>query len=661
MQPVTLLKKAYADAISDRALTDESNAIESSFGCGELVPWANLQLGERVMDLGSGAGSDCLEAAVAVGSCGLVIGVDFTAKMVDLACARARRSKLEQVQFIIGDIRSLPSSDSNVDVVLSNCTLNLVSNRINALKEAFRVLIPGGRLLLSEIVSDKTTGTSDFADVNLFVNCISGATSLGELIRDVEQAGFVDVAPVRVGPLKVSGQDLERCDSGIASVLLRGRKPMTPIAGSQLSAARILMLGASDAALVAARHYGLRPTILTMLDSKIPAIDAFDVITFDGSPHDAMRKCLELCGRADIRGVVAFEGPYIGVAQALARHFDRPSYFPSQIVEGGENKLSAKQAMKSAGVSVPTFWFGSNFQSALDWSISVGWPVVAKPANDANSRMVRLCRDSEDLSAAVEQILSASKNVGGLPLAFGVLLEKFIDGPEFSVEIISLAGQSPKVVTVCEKLLGPEPFFVEIGHAVPPSLRSGSLEAIKSMAIRATQAVGAINIVCHVEVRLAEGDPFIIEVNLRPPGGKLTELIRAVSGWDLPRAAVELACGLPLHTPPDDYARCGIYHCITTDFEAVIDYEKRPVELEDTQVAPYVEMDVPPGAYVYPVNYAKGQILGRILAYGNSPGEVWNVIRKIKQTMNLRLTPLSADEKNILDRSCSGCWETGCC
>jgi len=663
MQSAMTVKKAYAEALSGRALTDASNSAQTTFGCGDLIPWANLQAGERVLDLGCGAGSDCIEAAFAVGCEGLVIGVDFTADMVDLAISRGRHIGLRQVQFVLGDIRSLPPSIPEVDVVFSNCTLNLVEDRASVLKEAFRVLCPGGRLLLSEIILSEPLKQAEVGDAGLFVNCVSGATDLRQLISDLGQAGFADIAPVRIGSLKASrkGADLPDLESKISSVLLRGRKPEFSVEISDLHAPRLLMLGASDAAIAAAHHYALRPVVFAKPESDIPALDAFDIIPFDGSSDNAIRKCRETFGQADIKGVVAFDGPYVGIAQALTQHFETACYFPPEVVEGGENKIAAKKIMKRAGVSVPLFWFGTDVQAGLGWSNSHGWPVVAKPANDANSRMVRLCHNSDDLYAAFEQILSAQLNIGGLPLLSGVLLEQFIEGPEFSVEIITRIGECPNVIAVCEKLIGPKPFFVEIGHAIPSSLRRESLQMVESMAIRAIQALGVINMVCHVEVKLSEDGPFIIEVNLRPPGGKLPALIRAVSGWDLHRAAIELACGLPIHTPREDRASCGIYHCITADCEAVLHYDKSPLELEGVLFAPYVEMDVAPGATVYPVNHVMGQILGRILSFGDSPSEAWNVIRKTKQSMNLTFTPISSTESIISDQSCSGCWDKGCC
>ncbi len=664
MQPGATVIKAYAQAVSDRALTGSSNSADSSFGCGGIVSWANLQLGERVLDLGSGAGSDCVEAATIVGEDGLVIGIDFTPEMVDLASSRVSNLRLRQARFTLGDIRSIPLSNSQIDVVISNCTLNLVHERLSVLKEAFRVLQPRGRLLLSEIVLTKALDESEIADADCFVNCISGATTLRELVCEVEKAGFIEVAPIRMGSLRAYGAESgvsPNVESKIGSVLLRARKPGTSAETSRLQATRILMLGASEAALSAARHYGLRPTLLARPESEIPALDAFDIVPFDGSPDDALRACREMYVAADVRGVVAFDGPYVGIAQQLAQHFGGACRFPGALVESGENKVAARGAMKAAGVSIPSFWFGTDLQAGLEWSSAVGWPIVAKPANDANSRMVRLCRNYEDLFAAFQQILSATYNIGGGRLVYGVLLEEFIEGPEFSVEIIASANESPTVVAVCEKLLGPEPFFVEIGHAVPPSLRAKPLEAVKSMAIQAVKALGVINIVCHVEVRLADNGPVVIEVNLRPPGGKLPELICLTSGWDLSRAAVELACGFPLHAPLDEYAPCGIYHCITTDSEAVIEYEKKPVELEGVRFTPYVEIDVAPGTTVYPVNHVRGQVLGRILAFGRSPSEAWNDIRKIKQSLNLTFIPSSTDEKTMNYGECSGCWEKGCC
>ena len=154
---------------------------------------------------------------------------------------------------------------------------------------------------------------------------------------------------------------------------------------------------------------------------------------------------------------------------------------------------------------------------------------------------------------------------------------------------------------------------------------------------------------------------MIIEVNLRPAGGRVPELIQRSTGWDLRQAAIELACGLALRAPaPDFVSLCGIYHCITAERESIIDYGKDPIELDRVRFVPTVEIDVAPGSAVYPVNHPDGQVLGRILAFGTSPSDAWEVIRCVKRAMHLTFQPRSADGAASGD-DCSGCWEKGCC
>lgn len=165
-------------------------------GCGNPVALASLQEGDIVLDLGAGAGFDCFLAAQRVGINGRVIGVDMTPEMVEKARENARKGNYQNVEFRLGEIEHLPVADNAVDVVISNCVINLVPDKKRAFAEVFRVLRPGGRLMISDIVLLHELPEVIKTSVAGYVGCISGALMKGEYLKTIREAGFEDVQVV---------------------------------------------------------------------------------------------------------------------------------------------------------------------------------------------------------------------------------------------------------------------------------------------------------------------------------------------------------------------------------------------------------------------------------------------------------------------------------
>ena len=167
-----------------------------TFGCGNPVALAGMRAGETVLDLGSGAGLDCFLAAEQVGEHGAVVGVDFTQDMIDKAKENAGKLGLGNVTFKHGDIEALPLADATVDVVMSNCVINLTPDKDAVFREAFRVLRPGGRLVVSDIVLSRPATEAEMQDMALLTGCISGSLPDAEYAETVRRAGFGDVTVV---------------------------------------------------------------------------------------------------------------------------------------------------------------------------------------------------------------------------------------------------------------------------------------------------------------------------------------------------------------------------------------------------------------------------------------------------------------------------------
>ena len=163
-------------------------------GCGNPTALASLAPGEIVLDLGAGGGFDCFLAARQVGPTGRVIGVDMTPDMVTLARANARKLAVANVEFRLGEIEHLPVADASVDVILSNCVVNLAPDKAAVFAEAFRVLRPGGRLAISDVVTIGEVPAEVRAEAVALTACVSGAAPIEEVRATLARLGFVDVA-----------------------------------------------------------------------------------------------------------------------------------------------------------------------------------------------------------------------------------------------------------------------------------------------------------------------------------------------------------------------------------------------------------------------------------------------------------------------------------
>lgn len=175
---------------SEQDLITVPEGANLGLGCGNPQAIANLRPGEVVLDLGSGAGFDCFLAARQVGPSGRVIGVDMTAQMIAKSRSNALKDGYDNVEFRLGEIEHLPVADASIDVIISNCVINLSPDKANVFTEAFRVLRPGGRLAISDVVAFARIPDDVRADMALLSSCISGAEEVGIVEKLLREAGF---------------------------------------------------------------------------------------------------------------------------------------------------------------------------------------------------------------------------------------------------------------------------------------------------------------------------------------------------------------------------------------------------------------------------------------------------------------------------------------
>jgi arsenite methyltransferase len=177
----------------DDELASVPEGANLGLGCGNPVAMASLKSGETVLDLGSGAGFDCFLASKKVGEKGKVIGVDMTHEMLEKARGNARKGNYTNVEFRLGEIENLPAADNSVDVIISNCVINLTPDKNRVFMEAFRVLRPGGRLMVSDLVLLKELPQVLKNPVESYIGCLSGAIMKEEYLKAIKGAGFKDV------------------------------------------------------------------------------------------------------------------------------------------------------------------------------------------------------------------------------------------------------------------------------------------------------------------------------------------------------------------------------------------------------------------------------------------------------------------------------------
>jgi SAM-dependent methyltransferase len=190
-------------------------AVDASLGCGVPTAVAELHEGETVLDLGSGAGADVLISAKRVGPTGRAIGLDMTDEMLSLARANAADAGVGNAEFLKGYIEEMPLPDASVDVVISNCVINLSADKRRVLREAARVLRPGGRFAVSDVIADADMDEATRADMREWTGCIAGALTRDEFDAALRDAGFTDV----------SIEETHRVHEHAGSAIVRARKP----------------------------------------------------------------------------------------------------------------------------------------------------------------------------------------------------------------------------------------------------------------------------------------------------------------------------------------------------------------------------------------------------------------------------------------------------
>nr|WP_206325154.1 MULTISPECIES: ATP-grasp domain-containing protein [unclassified Streptomyces] len=338
-------------------------------------------------------------------------------------------------------------------------------------------------------------------------------------------------------------------------------------------------------------HHYLRATPAD--EGPHPLLTARNVVTAETNDPDALLPRLEAL-HAVLRfdGVVSSCDYYLPAVARAAHRLGLPGPAPDA-VEAACRKDLTRRTLAAAGVAGPRYALCDDAAAATAAARRLGYPLVVKPVDLCAGMLVRAVRDEHELERACQDLADFPVNARGQARNPAVLLEELLHGPEVSVETVT-AGGTTHVVGVTDKSIGGAPAFVETGHMYPAALDASAAAAAAATARRAVEALGLDQVVCHTELKLTPGGPRVVEVNPRPAGNRITELVRHVTGVDLAAACVDVALGrTPDLAPRPTGVRSAAISFLLPDTDGVLAgidgadaVRDRPEVLELTLAAP---------------------------------------------------------------------------
>ncbi|MCX4586211.1 ATP-grasp domain-containing protein [Streptomyces sp. NBC_01481] len=273
-----------------------------------------------------------------------------------------------------------------------------------------------------------------------------------------------------------------------------------------------------------------------------PLLAAHNVLTADTNDIEALLPFVERThGALGFDGVITSCDYYLPTAARIAGRLGLPGP-SSAAVENACRKDATRSVLADAGVPGPRFAVCADWAEAADAAREIGYPLVLKPVDLCAGMFVRRVDDESELTRAYRALADFPVNARGQRREPVVLLEELLRGPEVSVETVSFAGTA-QVVGVTDKSIGGAPAFIETGHMFPAALAAADARAAAETAVQALKALGLDEVVTHTEIKLTADGPRVVEVNPRPAGNRITELVRHVTGIDLAAACVDVALG----------------------------------------------------------------------------------------------------------------------
>lgn len=385
--------------------------------------------------------------------------------------------------------------------------------------------------------------------------------------------------------------------------------------------------GSGMAAIATARNLGYRPVFLTAEPERYAGLaeSGCEIVMCDtGDLADLRDTVQRQFPRQELAGVTTTSDFYVETAAVVADWLDLPGN-PVAVTRLCRNKSQARAALLAGGVPQPRF-FHVDHADQVDEAIEhTGLPCVVKPVDGSGSQYVALCRTADDARDLVKRITDITVNVRGLPTAAGALVEQFVSGPEFSVEVVTVDGVSTCVGVTAKRVSG-KPWFVEHGHLHPAALPGADAAALAECAVNALKALGWETGPTHVEVKLTGKGPMVIEVNPRPAGGMIPELVRLSTGIDLIEAQLLAAVGRRPYLVPRPSGAAGIAFLVPERTGILAGVRGRNDALSVPGLRT-LAVTAAPGTQVAPPQDAYGRI-GYMIATGTTTTEVATALTK---------------------------------
>ena len=299
---------------------------------------------------------------------------------------------------------------------------------------------------------------------------------------------------------------------------------------------------------------GAHVTFLAREPEKYPFLAAhapgLSVVVVDTNDLEAVTECVAQVRRQrELDALLTFSEFYVEIVAEVAAQCGFRYLCPAA-ARTCRNKLETRRALQASGLATPWFSLVASEEEARQAAREVSFPCVVKPPADSSSKGVRLVNDSEELLDHFQRLHAWRVNDRGQGLEGGVLIESFLQGPEVSVETVTLAPGDVRVIGITAKHLSQPPFFVEIGHDFPAALGEDESAPVRHAVLSALAAVGFDFGPAHTEVRLTEEGPVVVEINPRLAGGMIPELVRHALGIDLLPALLNQLCGQPVDLAP---------------------------------------------------------------------------------------------------------------
>lgn len=396
--------------------------------------------------------------------------------------------------------------------------------------------------------------------------------------------------------------------------------------------------GTGMAALRSAAALGYEPVFVTSRPDRylgLPATGAA-VVRCDTNDPAALRSgVLDMGDVTSIAGVLTTSEFYLATAAALAADLGLPGEAVDAVTTC-RYKDRLRAALRDADVGQPRFRVVPDAAAARVAFEELGGPVIVKPVDESGSTRVRRCDTAAEAAAQVTEIVAATVNTRGQPTARRALVEEFLDAPEYSVEMFAVAGEQV-LAGVVEKHVTVGPHFVEIGHVFPADLPGEVTQGLAASVGKAITATGLSHGASHTEVKLTASGVRIVEINPRPAGGMITELVRLVTGVDLLEQQIRCAAGMPVTLPDGMRGYAGI-RFLTSTGTGVLEAVTGVAEAELVPGVVTVVVTAAPGQRVAPPVDAYGR-LGYVIASGTSRAAVLEALHTAHGLIDIVVEP----------------------